>query len=260
MKIAWFSCGMTSAVACKIAVENYEDVELFYIDITSAHKDNKRFIADCENWIGKKIKVVTNLKGYEDQFDIIRKTKYINGPYGARCTLELKKEVRKDLEKSINPDNQIFGFEFSRNEINRAIRFKEQYPETNPLFPLIESKLTKNECAAILQSAGIELPVMYKLGYENNNCIGCVKGGKGYWNKIREDFPNEFERMSKLEREIGRTCLKDDSGQIYLDELDPKEGYTPNPIIPACGMFCQVEFAHIMDKKVDLVLNEGLKI
>ena len=24
---------------------------------------------------------------------------------------------------------------------------------------------------------GIEIPVMYRLGYNNNNCVGCVKGG-----------------------------------------------------------------------------------
>lgn len=35
---------------------------------------------------------------------------------------------------------------------------------------------------------------MYDLGYANNNCIGCVKGGIGYWNKIRIDFPEESDR------------------------------------------------------------------
>ena len=36
-------------------------------------------------------------------------------------------------------------------------------------------------------------PLMYDLGYPNNNCIGCVKGGMGYWNHIRKDFPEVFE-------------------------------------------------------------------
>ena len=50
---------------------------------------------------------------------------------------------------------------------------------------------------------------MYKLGYNNNNCIGCVKGGIGYWNKIRVDFPAEFDRMAELERKIGHAVLKE---------------------------------------------------
>ena len=41
-----------------------------------------------------------------------------------------------------------------------------------------------------------------------NNCIGCVKGGMGYWNKIRRDFPERFEEMAALEKEIGRKICK----------------------------------------------------
>ena len=45
----------------------------------------------------------------------------------------------------------------------------------------------------MLQNAGIELPEMYKLGYQHNNCIGCVKSsGAGYWNKIKIDFPERY--------------------------------------------------------------------
>lgn len=35
MIIAWFSCGVTSAVACKIALSLYEDVQLYYIETGS---------------------------------------------------------------------------------------------------------------------------------------------------------------------------------------------------------------------------------
>ena len=61
---------------------------------------------------------------------------------------------------------------------------------------------------------------MYDLGYPNNNCIGCVKGGMGYWNKIRVDFPEVFERRVRQERETGRSCIKG----IFLDELEPDRG------------------------------------
>lgn len=260
MKIGWFSCGITSAVACKLALENYTDVELYYIAIGSAHPDNERFIADCEKWYGKKINVVTNSKGYSDQFEVIEKTRYVNGADGARCTLELKKEPRYELHERLQPTNHIWGMEFEKKEVNRAIRFRQQYPNTNSLFPLIDAKLSKNECAGILQAVGIELPVMYKLGYSNNNCIGCVKGGMFYWNKIRKDFPEHFERMAKVERVVGATCLKEPEGRIYLDELDPLRGNPDEPVHGECGLFCQVEFAHIMHKRIDEVLNGELAI
>ena len=74
---------------------------------------------------------------------------------------------------------QIFGFEFDPKEIKRAERFIEQYPSANAIFPLIDKKITKEMALFQLQQAQIELPEMYKLGYHNSNCIGCVKGGMG---------------------------------------------------------------------------------
>lgn len=264
MKIAWFSAGITSTVACKIAIEAYSDVELFYIHINTHHPDNARYIMECEQWYGKKINVVQSQK-YADQFEVIEKTRYVNGPMGARCTLELKKEVRRQLQEQIKPDAQIFGFEFSRKEINRAIRFKEQNPETNPVFPLIEARLTKNECAGILLQAGIQLPEMYRMGYSNNNCIGCVKGKNKYWNKIRQDFPDVFAKMAETERAAGHSCIKKDlpdggSIPVFLDELKPSKSNIQKAVIPDCGLFCQVEFAHLIDPRTDKILNGELLI
>lgn len=214
------------------------------MEIDTAHPDNERFITDCEKWYGQKINRIRSLK-YKDQFDVIKKTGYVNGVDGARCTKELKKNVRFDLEERLKPDlfepdrpqysNQIHGFEWKISEITRAIDYKMDFPYTNPLYPLIEEKLTKENCAQILLDAGIDLPVMYELGYNNNNCIGCVKGGKGYWNKIRIDFPNTFERMAIAEREAGYSCIKG----TFLDELNPEDGRTPKPIVPNCSVVCE---------------------
>ena len=253
--IGWFSCGITSAVSCKLAIEEHgkDNVDLVYIKIDSAHKDNDRFIADCEKWYGKKITVIQHEK-YKDQYDVIKYYKYVNGVSGAPCTLHLKKNVRFKYEKENGFSNQIFGFEFAKKEINRAIRFAEQYPHTKPLYPLIDKKLTKEMCADIMLKNGIKLPTMYELGFHNNNCIMCVKGGKGYANHIRKHFPEDFNKMAKLEREVGATCIKNQ----YLDELNPKAGIHKPPITPDCGTFCEIEFADIIDERTEEVVT-GLK-
>jgi hypothetical protein len=236
MKILWFSAGATSAVSCKLAIDKYgvDNVIIFYFKIKTAHLDNQRFIRDCEKWFNKKINVVSSDK-YEDQFDVIEKTKYVNGPNGARCTSELKRFLREKIQKEIKFDGQVFGFEYVKKEIERSKRLPL---DTKPLFPLIENKFDKSNCLAILENVGIEIPKMYQLGYPNNNCIGCVKGGIGYWNKIRIDFPEVFERMALLERKVNRSCLKDRNGLIFLDELSPARGRKLKIIIPDCGFFC----------------------
>ena len=113
----------------------------------------------------------------------------------------------------------------------------------------------------MLRMVGIELPAMYKLGYNNNNCIGCVKGGIGYWNKIRVDFPEVFKEIATIEREIGATCLKNcDGNKIFLDKLDPCRGMDVQPVIPDCDLFCQIEFQNIIDKRVPEILKGKLDI
>ena len=143
-------------------------------------------------------------------------------PKGAPCTRALKKQVRQKFEEPT--DRQVFGY--TVEEQARLDRFIDANNNVDIWAPLIDKNLNKGDCLAMLQNAGIELPAMYKLGYNNNNCIGCVKGGMGYWNKIKIDFPEIFDRMAKLERFKKQTVFKD----RYLDELKPTDGNYPKEI------------------------------
>ena len=56
--ICWFSCGIASAIATKMILdENHEDKEVLivYTDTGAEHEDNKRFLRECEQWYKKKI-------------------------------------------------------------------------------------------------------------------------------------------------------------------------------------------------------------
>lgn len=261
--VSWFSGGITSTIATMIALEKYgrDNVEIIFFETGAHHPDNERFFLEVEQrFFKKKIQVRRNKK-YDDLWHVLRKERFINGPGGAKCTQKLKKEVRQILEKVIDYDVQIFGFEFEKREINRAIRFIEQYPEAKPEFPLIDEKLTKKNCIEIFQQHGIALPAMYLLGYSNNNCVPCVKGGAGYHNKIRRDFPELFEKMAKVEREIKASCLKEKdkktgrTKKLFLDELDPSRGRMEKPIVESCGAFCGVEFDEIDSPQLQMILN-----
>jgi hypothetical protein len=235
MLISWWSGGITSAVACSFEPE----ASLLFIETGSHHPDNLRFKADCEKWYGKQIETLQNTK-YSDHFDVVEKTRYVNGPSGARCTSELKKKVRLDWEKDKTDLAYVWGFEYGEKEQNRAKRIIETVPYAKHIFPLIERKLTKQDCIRIVADLGIEVPAMYRLGFQNANCIGCVKGGASYWNLIRQHFPAEFTRMAQLERSIGRSCLK----KCFLDELDPNDGRGKPPLVMDCGAIgegCEIQ-------------------
>jgi hypothetical protein len=236
--VCWWSAGAASAVAAKVALEKDPDAVVAYCDTSSAeHPDNIRFLKDCEAWYKKPILRLKSAK-YKDTWDVFEKTKWLVGIAGARCTTELKKLVRRDFQQP--DDRQVFGFSFEEDK--RAQRFITNNPEARAWFPLIEAGLTHADCLAALKRAGIEVPAMYRLGYKNNNCIGCVKGGAGYWNKIRLDFPDVFERMSKLERSLDVAILKKTQGKerlrVFLDELDPAAGRYEAEQEVQCGVAC----------------------
>ena len=233
--IAWFSAGITSTVATKLAIQNYDDVSIYFCETGEHHADNKRFIKDCEKWFGQKINVLTNNKW--KNVDAVLAHGYINSPNGAHCTKLLKKDVRVAIEKIVDYEAQVFGFEYEPKQVKRAKRFIEQYPNSKAVFPLIDEKLTKQDCLKMIVDAVIELPTMYRLGYSNNNCVGCVKGGMGYWNKIRKDFPEIFDKRAKQERVAGHSCIK---GK-FLDELDSNAGRFEAIELPECGIYCEVE-------------------
>lgn len=80
---------------------------------------------------------------------------------------------------------------------------------------------------------------MYDMGYPNNNCIGCIKGGMGYWNHIRKDFPEILKKRARLEREVGYSILKESDGTpLYLDELAEDRGNMNLEVFPECSIMC----------------------
>lgn len=72
MVIAWFSCGVISAVACKIALSLYDDVHIYYIETSSGHPDNARFLSDCERWYGQPIHIIQSER-YSSVEDVLMK-------------------------------------------------------------------------------------------------------------------------------------------------------------------------------------------
>lgn len=229
--VSWFSCGANSAVATYLAIKKYglERVEIVYCDTGGEHPDNTRFLMDCEKWFGKSITVLRNEK-YKDHMDVWVKHKFVNSPHGAKCTGELKRVLRHKYQR--HDDIQVFGY--SADETHRSVRFNEVFPEVETDFILIEKGLQKKDCIGLVEKQGILLPAMYRLGFVNNNCIGCCKGSEGYWNKIRKHFPEHFQRASDIEQQLGNHIIKG----VFLKDLKPNKGKKYEEI-PSCDFLCQ---------------------
>ncbi len=240
--VSWFSCGAASAVATKLAIAQHPGTIVVRCIVENEDPDNDRFANDCAEWFNRPVLELRSAK-YKDCWQVWEERRFLNGPAGALCTVEMKKKVRQRFQQP--GDIQYFGFTIE--EVTRSERFIENNLEVDARFPLIESVITKQDCFKKIQAQGIELPRMYQLGYNNANCIGCVKGGMGYWNKVRVTHPEVFNRMALLERDIGHSCIKG----VFLDELDPERGRHEDVTLPECGLFCYDGVEEVREEEVE---------
>lgn len=236
--VCWWSGGVTSAVACKIAIDTYgaDNCRVIFIDTANEDDDTIRFLNDCEKWYGIKIEKISRIgKDFETIEDVWFDYLSLNVATGAICSSELKREVRKDFQRKNKYAHQVFGFDI--DEKNRAENLTRNYPLSRPLFPLIEFKYTKLKAIEFLEKNDIDIPRMYKLGFRNNNCFktGCVQGGIGYWKKIQKEFPEKFAKMAQVEHELTNlkgkpvTCLR---SQKKSDKHKPNIFLLPHPDYP----------------------------
>lgn len=233
MLVSWFSAGCSSFLATYLMREQLD--HCVYIDIADQHPDSMRFIMDAERLLGISIEVI-RCEEYANVEDVIRRKRFINSPHGAPCTMLLKRSVRELWEKRHGiSSNDTYVWGYDAKESARAERLAARMHYVNHIFPLVEGGLTKQDAHAACEDLGLKRPVMYDLGFPNNNCIGCVKGGKGYWNKVRRIFPDVFERRAALEREIGHSCING----TFLDELEVSAGRC-DQITPERSIMCQL--------------------
>lgn len=246
MRIAvWFSCGAASAVALKLTVDKYgiEAVRAINNPIANEHPDNQRFLKDVSDWVGIEIEDARNPKYPDancvDVWDVRKAMSIIVPNKGsiAPCTDELKKEARYEWERHNQVDWHVLGFTIDEKKRHERFVLSER---DNVLPILIEANMTKEDCWAMLTEARIDLPEMYKLGYPNANCIGCVKAtSPTYWNLVRKTHPEIFQERATQSRKLGAKLVRVKGERVQLDELDPKAKGRKLKSMPDCGIFCE---------------------
>lgn len=263
--ISWFSGGVTSAVTCKICADIYgvESCRFVFMDTKNEHDSTEQFIDDCAKWFGKPIERITALGDkYKTIQEVWEKNKSLNIAKGAVCSSVLKTQLRVKWQRKNKYDHQAFGFDIS--EINRAKSMVKSHADANPIFPLLMFAMSKKDCLNYLEDAGVKVPKPYAIGFGNNNCFktGCVQGGIGYWQKMKREHPDKFEKMAEVEHRLTDikkepvTMLKDQSSNaknresnlVFLKKhpdypsvitIDDKKGREPEPLMDCMG-FCGV--------------------
>lgn len=257
--------GVASAVTCYLCIQLFgkDRVRVIFQDTRNEHEDTYRFLKDCEKWYGIKIEIISSIE-FENIEEVWYKYKSLSVAGGAICSTELKRKVRLEWEKSNTWVHQAFGFDLS--EVHRAASMTKNNPHVNAIYPLLLFGYDKKDCVKVVNDAGIEIPLPYKNGYQNNNCFktGCVQGGIGYWQKIQREEYSKFYAMAMREHDLTKlkgepvTICKDQSkdavkigsyAPVFLlpnpdypqiKDISTFKGREPEPLIE-CNGFCGLD-------------------
>lgn len=232
--VVWFSSGAASACALKLMAP-FKPLAV-NCDVTlDEHSDNVRFKREVQEWTGVEIHTIGSKQFWSIE-EVFEKKKYMAGIKGAPCTVEMKKVPRFSFQK---PDD-IHVFGYTADEEKRVKEFESSNPELLLFWPLVRARMTKQDCFSMLQEAGISRPEIYNLGFPNANCIGCVKASSPkYWNMVRKNFPEIFQRRCLQSRKFGAKLCRVKGLRIYLDELPIDENESIQEDL-SCGPQCSL--------------------
>lgn len=237
----WFSCGAASAVAAKLTLERFPDADVHIVNnpVLEEDEDNYRFLCEVEQWLGVTIETAVN-SSYPaaSAVEVWSKRKFMSGPTGAPCTIELKKRARQEWEAANPVDWHVLGFTVDEKDRHERFVLSER---SNVIPVLIDARLTKQDCVDVIMRAGIAPPRVYGMGYPNANCIGCVKATSAtYWNLVRKTHPVVFGSRARQSRAIGAKLVRHNGERIFLDELPPNaKGRALATMDLDCGIFCE---------------------
>ena len=208
------SGGVTSARALGWALEVFprEEVVALWHDTKKEDSDTLRFLFEIVERLGVPVTERSDGRSVEEVED---DEGALANNRMAFCSRILKAEQRDRYFHELRVIGvteivNVLGFSgIEWRRIQRATMRAEQAGYTCR-FPVKELGLTKQQCADWCVSLGVRPPRMYAWS-EHANCVGCRRGGKAYWLKVKENRPDVFEIEKARESAWGHTFLKDTS-------------------------------------------------
>lgn len=183
------------------------------------HSDIKRFKQEVAEYIGVPLTFANRRNVEQDQFDVCVEASAFKVNNGQElCTSRLKTEPFMNwLDVNVPNKDAIIYYGFDANEQHRIQRrsgiMGSQGWQTD--FPLIwkERTITSTEEINILR------PSTYSV-FKHGNCVGCLKAGWQHWYIVYCTRQDIWQKAKWAEDEIGHAIHHDDSGPVYLEDME----------------------------------------
>lgn len=224
--IVSFSGGAGSFVSAERAIDKYgkENTILVFCDTSIEDEDLYRFVRESIQKLGCEHVI---LRDGRTPWEVFKDKKYQGNTRTAHCTIELKGKVFSEwLNANYSQDACVLVFGFDWSEQHRHDTAKKNYEGWECWSPLLDPPyLYKQDLFEIIESYGIKIPRLYRLGFSHNNCGGfCVKAGQEHFYRLLKLMPDVYahheKEQEKLMKEISTTrpfLRKVENGKIkYL--------------------------------------------
>lgn len=226
--IVCYSGGHSSALVAIEVVRRFgkENVVLLNHDLhfTVEHADIKRFKREVADYLGLPITFANYHNVNFDQFDISVKEKGFKGKSSPEfCTSRLKtRPFMEWLETNAAGKNCTIYYGYDNTPKERARMQKRigvlgslGYKTDYPLALWVDRSILATE------EIGIARPSTYDT-FIHGNCIGCLKAGWQHWYIVYCTRQDIWLRGKWAEDEIGYAIHHDDSGPVYLEDMEPR--------------------------------------
>lgn len=184
--------------------------------------DIKRFKQDIANYVGLPITYASHPNPEANQFSVCIQAKAFKVDNGYEiCTSRLKTEpFMRWLHENFPEKNCVIYYGFDANEMHRvqrrssimgALGFKTDYPLA----------LWVKRTIKLSSEVGIKKPLGYSQ-FKHANCSGCLKAGWQHWYVIFCTRQDIWAMGKEAEYLIGYAIHHDETGPIYLDDMEKK--------------------------------------
>ncbi len=162
----------------------------------------------------------------KDVWDVYEERNFLGNNRVDVCSIVLKREAAERWIRSrFFPEEVVLYLGFDATERARQERAKARwlpYRVENPLVEEPPEGDPKEAAKALCRDAGMEVPLLYRLGFAHGNCSAfCCRAGKSHFVHLLRTMPERYryfeEREERLRARIGDyTILREQRDGVRL--------------------------------------------
>lgn len=197
--IVFYSGGISSFVAAKLAIEKYgtEKTELVFTDTKTEDEDLYRFLKESADALSAKLKVLADGR---DVWQVFSDVRFVGNSKVDPCSQYLKRKVAKKYVNETCDESALLVFGIDEFETHRIPAIEKNYLPRRCWFPLTETIIGYSQRFEILRRLNIRPPRLYELGFSHNNCGGfCVKAGQAHFANLYRTMPERYNYHAQKE-------------------------------------------------------------